>query len=71
MDYFIVTAVSEERNVSCDVTSDQFTHNCILPDTSVNDYSFTVYSVTSGIDGAQYGSIVSDCCKFNMECMMN
>ena len=65
VDYYIVTAVSEERNVSCDVTSDQFTHNCILPDTSVNDYNFTVYSVTTGVDGAVYnGSTAIDCCKW-------
>ena len=65
VDYYVVTAVSEERNVLCNATSDELTHNCsIPPDINVNDYNFTVYSVTRGIDGALYnGSISSDCCK--------
>ena len=65
VDYYIVTAISEESNVSCSPSSDEFTHNCsILPGTSVNDYNFTVYSVASGVNGAlYYGSTASDCCK--------
>ena len=63
--YYIVTAVSEERNVPCHATSDELTHNCsIPPDSNVNDYNFTVYSVTRGIDGALYnGSTATDCSK--------
>ena len=65
VDYYVVTAVSEERNVLCHSTSDELTHNCsIPPDSNVNDYNFTVYSVTGGIDGALYsGSTATDCCK--------
>ena len=65
VDYYVVTAVSEERNVPCHATSDELTHKCsIPPDSNVNDYNFTVYSVTRGIDGALYnGSIASDCRK--------
>ena len=66
VDYYIVTAISEERNVTCSPTSNELIHNCSLPnDTNVNDYIFTVYSVTSGVDGTFYnGSIASDCCKW-------
>ena len=65
VDYYVVTAVSEERNVPCNATSDELTHSCIIaPDSNVNDYNFTVYSVTRGVDGTLYnGSITSDCCK--------
>ena len=67
VDYYVVTAVSEEKNVLCHATSDELTHNCsIPPDSNVNDYNFTVYSVTRGIDGALYsGSIASVCCEIN------
>ena len=63
VDYYVVTAISEERNVPCHATSDELTHNCsIPPDSNVNDYNFTVYSVTRGIDGALYnGSTATDC----------
>ena len=41
-----------------------YTTACILPDSNVNDYNFTVYSVTNGIDGTTYnGSIATDCCE--------
>ena len=65
VDYYTVTAISEERNVTCSPTSSELIHNCSLPnDTNVSDYTFTVYSVTSGVDGTFYnGSIASDCCK--------
>ena len=63
VDYYVITAVSEERNEPCNATSDELTHNCsIPPDSNVNDYNFTVYSVTRGIDGALYnGSNATDC----------
>ena len=65
VDYYVVTAVSEERNVPCHATSDELMHNCrIPPDSNVNDYNFTVYSVTRGIDCIVHsGSIATDCCK--------
>ena len=66
MDYYVVTAVSEERSVSCVETVDRFTHVCkTLPnDSDVNTYNFTVHAVTRGIDGILYnGSIATDCSK--------
>ena len=64
VDHYVVSAVSEERNVIlCNATSnDDLIYNCILPDSNVNDYNFTVYSVTNGINSITYnGSIVTDC----------
>ena len=63
VDYYVVSAVSEEKNVTCTVTSDDLIYECsIPPNTNVNDYCFTVFSVTSGVDGALYnGSIGTDC----------
>ena len=49
MAYYTVTAISEERNVTCNVTSDEYVHNCSIPDASVDDFLFSVYSVTEGI----------------------
>ena len=38
-----------------------YTTACILPDSNVNDYNFTVYSVTNGIDDTTYnGSIATE-----------
>ena len=43
---YIVTAISEERNVTCSPTSNELIYSCSLPnDTNVSDYTFTVYSV--------------------------
>ena len=63
VDYYIVTAISEETDITCTATSDDLIHECsIPPNTNVNDYNFTVHSVTSGVDGALYnGSIATDC----------
>ena len=45
-DYYIVTAISEENNVTCSPTSNELIYSCSLPnDTNVSDYTFTVYSV--------------------------
>ena len=65
VDYYVITAVSEERNVTCNATSEQFTYNCSIPQGSnVNVYNFTAYSVTRGIDGVTYeGGIANNCCK--------
>ena len=66
VDYYVVTAVSEERNVACHATSEQLTYNCSIPQGSnVNEYNFTAYSVTRGIDGVTYeGGIANNCsCK--------
>ena len=66
VDHYVVSAVSEERNVRCNATSNDLIYNCILPDSNVNDYNFTVYSVTNGINGTTYnGSIATDCCELN------
>ena len=64
VDYYTVTAISEERNVTCSPTSNELIYNCTLPnDTNVSDYTFTVYSVTSGVGTFYNGSTTSDCCK--------
>jgi hypothetical protein len=66
VDHYVVSAVNKDRNItmSCIATSDDLIHECsIPPNTNVTDYNFTVYSVTSGIDGALYnGSSATDCC---------
>ena len=67
MDYYVVTAVSEERNVSCIVTSNGSENNCSidLGDGYVNDYNFTVHAVTHVNDSFIYnGSIATGCCKY-------
>ena len=68
VDYYVVTAVSEERNVPCHATSGELIHNCsIPPDSNVNDYNFTVYAVTRRVDGALYnGSIATGCSEINI-----
>ena len=63
--YYTVTAISEERNVTCNVTSDEYVHNCSIPDANVYDYLFTVYSVAEGIDTFYHGGIDMYCSKFN------
>ena len=64
VDHYIVTAASEERNVTCSPSTDQFIHNCSLPDTNVNDYNFTVYGVTNGVDDVTYNGDTACCCEF-------
>ena len=65
VDHYVVSAVSEERNVRCNATSnddDDFVTNFSIPsDRNVNDYNFTVYSVTNGT--TYNGSIATDCCE--------
>ena len=61
--YYTVTAISEERNVTCNVTSDEFVHNCSIPDGSIDDFLFSVYSVTEGT--LNYG-ISTYCGKLSM-----
>ena len=67
MDYYVVTAVSEEeeRNVSCNATSGE--HECTLSlDGTPNDYKFTVHAVTVVNDSFVFiGENISDCCKHN------
>ena len=66
MDYYVVTAVSEERNASCIVTSHGSEINCSidLGDGNVNDFNFTVHGVTRVNDSFVYnGDIATDCCK--------
>ena len=64
MDYYVVTAVSEEgeRNVSCDATSNE---NCsITLNGNPNDYNFSVYSITHVNDSLTFtGDSASDCGK--------
>ena len=73
VDHYVVSAISEKRNVIlCNATSnDDLIYNCILPDSNVNDYNFTVYSVTNGTNDATYnGSIATDCCELKQRIMM-
>ena len=67
MDYYVVTAVSEEeeRNVSCDATSYELEHNCSISfDGSANDYNFTIYGVTRVNSSFIYnGDSITDCCE--------
>ena len=65
--YYTVTAISEERNVTCNVTSDEYVHNCSIHNASIDDFLFSVYSVTEGIDGTlNYGSVDTYCGRFGM-----
>ena len=66
VDYYVVTAISEERNVSCNVTSDASERNCTfdLGDGNVNDFNFAVHGVTRVNDSFIYnGDTATDCCK--------
>ena len=64
MDYYVVTAVREEESFECDA-SEKLVHTCFIPnDRSVDDFNFTVYSMTFGVDGVhQNGESVTDCCE--------
>ena len=67
MDYYVVTAVSEERNVSCIVTSDASERNCSIDigDGNVNDFNFTIHGVTRVNDSFVYnGETATECCKY-------
>ena len=67
MAYYTVTAISEEMDVTCNVTSDEYVHNCSIPDANTDDFLFSVYSVTEGIDGTlNYGSVDTYCGRFGM-----
>ena len=48
--------------MTCNVTSDEYVHNCSIPDTNVYDYLFTVYSVTEENDTFESDAY---CSKFN------
>ena len=65
VDHYVVTAVSEERNVSCNITSYSREHSCSVSlDGSANNYHFTVHSVTPVNNSFFYkGDNISDCCK--------
>ena len=67
MDYYVVTAVSEERNISCYTTSVAHQHTCSFSslESNANEYSFTVYGVTRVNESHVYhGSTATDCCEF-------
>ena len=66
VDYYVVTAISEERNISCIVTSNSSENNCSiqLGDGNVNEYTFTVHAVTHVNDSFVYNrDVATDCCK--------
>ena len=56
VDYYTVTAISEERNVTRTVTNDHLlnTFTCLFPDLNTTDYNFTVSSVIIGLNGTVY-----------------
>ncbi|CAI8044963.1 hypothetical protein GBAR_LOCUS24887, partial [Geodia barretti] len=63
VDYYVVTAASEERNVLCNVTSDGTERNCsiYLGGGNVNHFNFTVHGVTRVNDSFVYnGHIATD-----------
>ena len=65
VDYYVVTALSEEENITCNSTSDKFMFNCTIPsDRSVYDFNFTAYSVTRG--DFINGGVATDCCKYSL-----
>ena len=70
MEYYVVTAVGSEEDIPCDSTEDEFVHNCNIPSgRNVNDFNFTVYSVTIGVDGVEYNGVaLTDCCKLMRLC---
>ena len=69
MDYYVVTAVSEEeeRNVSCDATSYEAEHSCSISfdgSANINYYNFTVFGVTRVNSSFIYnGDSITDCCE--------
>ena len=69
MDYYVVTAVSEEeeRNVSCDATSYGLEHSCSISfdgSPNINDYNFTIYGVSRVNSSFIYtGDSITDCCE--------
>ena len=71
VEYYVVTAVGSEENITCDPTEDIFVHNCNIPsDRNVNNFNFTVHSVTTGVDGVAYnGGALTDCCKLTRLCV--
>ena len=65
VEYYVATAVSEERNVSCNVSSGEDSPNCSFSlEGNANDYLFSVYGVTRVNESyVLNGSTTSDCCK--------
>ena len=65
MEYYLATAVSEERNVSCNVSSGEDSLNCSLSlEGNANNYLFSVYGVTHVNESyVLIGHTTSDCCK--------
>ena len=65
MDYYVVTAVSEERNVSCNATSNGHGHSCSVSlGNNANDYNFTVYGAIRVNDSYIYNGSATDCSEF-------
>jgi hypothetical protein len=63
VDHYVVTATSEDGNVTCDAEN-LLTHKCnVAPGGNISFFNFIVYSVTVGADGATYrGIMATDCC---------
>ena len=60
VDYYVVTAVSEDQDVVCNKTSKEHMYICSIPFDS--DFNITAYSVTRGAQGLLVGESV-ECCK--------
>ena len=69
VDQYVVTAVGSEENITCDPTEDTFAYNCnIPPNRNINNFNFTIHSVTTGVDGVAHdGGALTDCCKFSQD----
>ena len=67
MEYYVVTAVSEEeeRTVSCNYTSGEDSHSCSISlQGNANDYNFSVRAVTCVNDSFIFiGNSTTDCCE--------
>ena len=72
VDHYIVTAAREGNAAGltvCDISSNQSLsmYTCEIPNIDGTEYNFTVYSVTNGVDSAEYdGDTASDCCKLQL-----
>ena len=72
VDYYVVSAISEEETIVCYATTDNLVCNCsIPPDRSVNSYNFSVYPVTSGVGDITYnGDSANDCSELAYSCIL-
>ena len=65
MEYYVVTAVSEEEEILYNATSGEHSHSCSISlQGNANDYTFTVHAVTRVNDSFIFiGNSTTDCCE--------